>query len=80
MSDTKPRGVHTQDRTLVYVVQEGVESPRDGTVGWRDWHYCQTKDAAIRQAKKVAHMGRVLETRVVWESRVVGQRVDEVQS
>lgn len=52
---------------MEYVVYQGLPSPRDNEMGWREWARYSDKSNAIREAKKLQY-SRVDETNTVFTS------------
>lgn len=47
-----------------FQVEQGMESPRDGSIGFRHWEYFPDKQRAVKAARKLG-IARVLQVKVI---------------
>ena len=52
----------------MFDLQQGIVSPRDGSVNWQTYDYFETLAEAKREARKTRGLWRIVENKVVWQS------------
>jgi hypothetical protein len=53
-----------------FALEQGITSPRDGSVNWQTYEVYETLAGAKREARKNKGLWRIIEARVVWQSPV----------
>jgi hypothetical protein len=50
----------------MFALEQGIKSPRDGTVTWQTYEVYDTRAQAMKEAKRSKGMWRIVESKVVW--------------
>jgi hypothetical protein len=54
----------------MFELQQGIESPRDGTLNWMSYETYDTLAAAKKEARKNKGRWRIVEQAVVWDNQI----------
>lgn len=53
-----------------YALEQGIVSPRDGTVSWQTYEVYESLKEAKAEARKSKGRWRITETTVIWDSLI----------
>lgn len=62
----------------VYALEQGIVSPRDGTVNWQTYESYETLADAKKEARKSKGLWRIVKSEVVWSTATPANKMQEI--